>query len=75
MNHTFNMNNRYSESSQENLFDKQSWGPKLWEVTHTFSRISYNPFQYSKTIRNEFLLIYRLSYPLFSLFSTLFRIY
>jgi mitochondrial FAD-linked sulfhydryl oxidase len=37
MNHTFNMNNRYSESFQENLFDKQTWGPKLWEVMHTFS--------------------------------------
>lgn len=32
-----NTNNRYTETFQENLFDKQSWGPKLWEVMHTFS--------------------------------------
>tara|TARA_Y100000591_G_C21695610_1_gene625500 strand:- start:27 stop:422 length:396 start_codon:yes stop_codon:yes gene_type:complete len=36
-NNTVSNNDRYSESYQKNLFDKQIWGPKLWEVMHTFS--------------------------------------
>lgn len=31
------INDRYTEYYKENMFDKQSWGPKLWEVMHTFS--------------------------------------
>ena len=31
------MNDRYSDSYKVNMFDKDIWGPKLWEVMHTFS--------------------------------------
>lgn len=37
MSSKFNNNERYSESFKTNLFDKEVWGPKLWEVMHTFS--------------------------------------
>ena len=37
INNNSNNNNRYSESYKTNLFDKEVWGPKLWEVMHTFS--------------------------------------
>ncbi len=36
-NNTSLMNDRYSESYKVNMFDKEIWGPKLWEVMHTFS--------------------------------------
>ena len=36
INSGFNNNHRYSESYKTNLFDKEVWGPKLWEVMHTF---------------------------------------
>tara|TARA_Y100000389_G_C17106475_1_gene338525 strand:+ start:157 stop:555 length:399 start_codon:yes stop_codon:yes gene_type:complete len=36
-NEQLNSNDRYSEYYRENLFDKEIWGPKLWEVMHTFS--------------------------------------
>jgi hypothetical protein len=35
-------NSRYEENYQVNPFDKKIWGPKLWEVMHTFS-FSYPP--------------------------------
>tara|TARA_Y100000389_G_scaffold190797_1_gene216055 strand:+ start:3262 stop:3642 length:381 start_codon:yes stop_codon:yes gene_type:complete len=37
MNSKSDNNDRYSESYKTNLFDKEVWGPKLWEVMHTFS--------------------------------------
>lgn len=36
-NSTNYVNDRYSESFRINMFDKEIWGPKLWEVMHTFS--------------------------------------
>ncbi len=35
-------NSRYEERYQINPFDKKVWGPKLWEVMHTFS-FAYQP--------------------------------
>ena len=32
-----NFNSRYNEEYVVNPFDKNVWGPKMWEVMHTFS--------------------------------------
>ena len=36
-NYTNNTNNIYTVTNINNLFDKNVWGPKLWEIMHTFS--------------------------------------
>ena len=54
-NNNINQNTRYTETYKTNPFDKNEWGPKLWDVMHTFS-FSYpiNPTNNDKLAARNF---------------------
>lgn len=34
---SYQINTIYTKNTDNNMFDKNVWGPKLWEIMHTFS--------------------------------------